>query len=224
MSKPVREKAFVIAWPGSGLPKTSQLRTSQGARTATATSPGTATARTTAPRPRPRRTANATRAQARPTQTASFRARAATPMASPRPTRRGSRSRSRRPAGQPDHEEAGDERREPEGDGGVEERRGKHERQPDRPDQAGAQGQRPSPLGRQRPLLGEVERDAPRRRPGRGRPGPPGRSWSSGMPWSRRPASAGRRGGSGAGSQISKAGRGKKKPKAPVTGSRAGVA
>ena len=54
MSKPVTESAFVAAWPGSGLPKTTQSRNAQGAKTSDRDDPRDPTSRTRAARSSPR--------------------------------------------------------------------------------------------------------------------------------------------------------------------------
>ena len=104
MSKPVTDRALAAAWPGRGLPKTSQSRASHGAKTSSATTAGTPTSRIRASRgsrrPVPSRAVNQARpAQARASHSASLRARAARPIRTPRPIRRGSRARA--PPGTP---------------------------------------------------------------------------------------------------------------------------
>ncbi len=194
-----------------------------GATTAAATSAGTAIPAATARHPRSRKAAAATSAHVVPTQAASLRARAATPIAAPRARSRGSRARAggrrtsrtmRRHATSAGRANAFVESRCAEG------------RTSGRATAATIPAPTASVRDRSAPSDRSSATSAAIRQAATATSAPRTAATGSVVAYAVEPATsiAPRPRRLGRGSQISNAGRGKKRPKAPLTGSRAGVA
>ena len=162
MSKPVTEKAFVMAWPGSGLPNTTQSRIAHGAKTRPATSP------TTRHQPKPPRTrlsppmTHATTAQASAEQDRLVAGQRG--QADQDAEREDARSVSRPPRGSRTMRvisRAGGERERRERHRRVGQGRVEQQRQVDGRRQAGAEGQRPRPPERQLALRRDIGGEPP---------------------------------------------------------------
>ena len=106
MSKPVTENALVTAWPGSGLPNSTQFRHAHGAKMARASDTDDPDQPEALPDGR-RAVVQAITTQTSASQAASLRVSAARPSATPSETSRGSRQRGAAGVSRdPGHEQA----------------------------------------------------------------------------------------------------------------------
>ena len=171
MSKPVTDSALETAWPGSGLPNTTQSRSAHGAKTSEADG------RHDPDHPDPlrarRRPAGATRATPRraASQTASLRVSAAAPSSRPMSTSSaGPQAGAARVAQDAGHEQAAPSARTPNRHRRVGQGRVEEQRQVDGGREPGPDGERPRPARGQAALRGHVRREPPGEHRARARP------------------------------------------------------